>query len=227
MTKSILIVEDESDIMNLIDWHLRADGHNTLKAGDGSKALELAEAHIPDLVLLDLILPAMDGLEVCKALKRNSKTAAIPVIMLTARGEEVDRIVGFELGADDYIVKPFSPREMILRVRAILRRHDKEPAAASVVKYMDLYIDLDSYRVWVKDEELTLTVTEFNLLMELIQNQGKVRTRDQLLDRVWGYQFDGYARTVDTHIRRLRQKIGPYATTIETVRGIGYRFREI
>lgn len=227
MPKSILIVEDESDIMNLIDWHLRADGHNTLKAGDGSKALELAEEHIPDLVLLDLILPAMDGLEVCKALKRHSKTAAIPVIMLTARGEEVDRIVGFELGADDYIVKPFSPREMILRVRAILRRHDKEPAAASVVKYEDLYIDLDSYRVWVKDEELTLTVTEFNLLMELIQNQGKVRTRDQLLDRVWGYQFDGYARTVDTHIRRLRQKIGPYATAIETVRGIGYRFREI
>ena len=226
MTKSILIVEDEADIMKLIDWHLRAEGYSTYTAVDGNKGLDLAEEKTPDLVLLDLILPGMDGLEVCKSLKRNSKTQDIPVVMLTAKGEEVDRIVGFELGADDYIVKPFSPRELLLRIRAILRRYEKEPAEEAVLKYHDLHIDLESYRVWLKSEEISLTVTEFNLLMELLQNQGKVRTRDQLLDRVWGYQFDGYARTVDTHIRRLRQKIGPYADCIETVRGIGYRFKE-
>jgi len=226
MTKSILIVEDEADIMKLIDWHLRAEGYSTYTAVDGNKGLDLAEEKSPDLVLLDLILPGMDGLEVCKSLKRNSKTQDIPVVMLTAKGEEVDRIVGFELGADDYIVKPFSPRELLLRIRAILRRYEKEPAEEAILKYHDLHIDLESYRVWLQGEEISLTVTEFNLLMELLQNQGKVRTRDQLLDRVWGYQFDGYARTVDTHIRRLRQKIGPYADCIETVRGIGYRFKE-
>jgi len=226
MTKSILIVEDETDIMQLIDWHLRSEGYTTFKAADGNKGLDMAEKKTPDLILLDLILPGMDGLEICKSLKRSSKTQNIPVVMLTAKGEEVDRIVGFELGADDYIVKPFSPRELILRLRAILRRQEKEPAEESLLTYQDLQIDLESYRVWLKDEELKLTVTELNLLMELIQNQGKVRTRDQLLDRVWGYQFDGYARTVDTHIRRLRQKIGPYAESIETVRGIGYRFKE-
>lgn len=226
MTKSILIVEDEADILQLIDWHLRSEGYTTYTATDGNKGLDKAEEKTPDLILLDLILPGMDGLEVCKSLKRNSKTQNIPVVMLTAKGEEVDRIVGFELGADDYIVKPFSPRELILRIRAILRRQEKEPVEESLITYQDLQIDLESYRVWLKEEELKLTVTEFKLLMELIQNQGKVRTRDQLLDRVWGYQFDGYARTVDTHIRRLRQKIGPYAEMIETVRGIGYRFKE-
>jgi two-component system phosphate regulon response regulator PhoB len=226
MTKSILIVEDETDIMNLIDWHLSAEGYITHKAADGPGGLEKAEEKLPDLILLDLILPGMDGLEVCKSLQRNARTKDIPVVMLTAKGEEVDRIVGFELGADDYIVKPFSPRELILRIRAILRRHEKEDTEPAILKYQDLHIDPDSYRVWLSGEEITLTVTEFNLLMELIQNQGKVRTRDQLLDRVWGYQFDGYARTVDTHIRRLRQKIGPYAAAIETVRGIGYRFKE-
>ena len=226
MTKSILIVEDEADILQLIDWHLRSEGYTTYTATDGNKGLDKAEAKIPDLILLDLILPGMDGLEVCKSLKKNSKTQNIPVVMLTAKGEEVDRIVGFELGADDYIIKPFSPRELILRIRAILRRQEKEPVEDSLITYQDLQIDLESYRVWLKKEELKLTVTEFNLLMELLQNQGKVRTRDQLLDRVWGYQFDGYARTVDTHIRRLRQKIGPYAEMIETVRGIGYRFKE-
>ena len=226
MTKSILIVEDEADIMKLIDWHLRSEGYATYTAADGSKGLDIALKKIPDLILLDLILPGMEGLEVCKSLKRNSKTQNIPVVMLTAKGEAVDRIVGFELGADDYIVKPFSPRELILRIRAILRRQEKAPAEERLLIYQDLWIDLESYRVWLKEEELKLTVTEFNLLMELIQNQGKVRTRDQLLDRVWGYQFDGYARTVDTHIRRLRQKIGPYAEMIETVRGIGYRFKE-
>ncbi|MFO7840529.1 MAG: response regulator [Desulfosalsimonadaceae bacterium] len=226
MTKSILIIEDESDILNLIDWHLRSEGYITFSAADGAAGLAAAEKKIPDLILLDLILPGMDGLEVCKSLQQKEKTRKIPVVMLTARGEEVDRVVGFELGADDYIVKPFSPRELILRIRAILRRHETPGDEESILKYQDIYIEPDSYRVWIRDQEITLTVTEFNLLTDLVRNQGKVRSRDQLLDRVWGYQFDGYARTVDTHIRRLRQKIGPYAQAIETVRGIGYRLRE-
>jgi len=151
------------------------------------------------------------------------------MVMLTAKGEEVDRIVGLELGADDYMVKPFSPRELTLRVRAILKRFDKTPETSeeTKLKYRELTIDLDSYRVWIQEKEVSLTVTEFKLLLELLQNKGRVRTRDQLLDHVWGYQFDGYARTVDTHVRRLRQKLGDeYSEAIETVRGIGYRFKE-
>lgn len=226
-TKTILIVEDETDILHLVEWHLRAEEFSILTAQNGIKGLDLAMEQLPDLIVLDLMLPGMDGLEICKALKRNPKTENIPVVMLTAKGEEVDRIVGLELGADDYIVKPFSPRELTLRVRAILRRFEAEKPEETKITYKDLLIDLDSYRVWIEKNEITLTVTEFKLLVELIQNKGRVRTRDQLLDRVWGYQFDGYARTVDTHIRRLRQKLGEeYADAVETVRGIGYRCKE-
>ena len=227
MTRTILIVEDETDILNLIEWHLRSEKYTVLTATDGVKGLDTAIKQLPDLIVLDLMLPGMDGLEVCKVLKRNPKTEHIPVIMLTAKGEEVDRIVGLELGADDYMVKPFSPRELILRVRAVLKRADVSPAEEKSIQYQNLRMDTDSHRVWVGETEVVLTVTEFKLLLELIQNRGRVRTRDQLLDRVWGYQFDGYARTVDTHVRRLRQKIGEeYADAIETVRGIGYRFKE-
>jgi phosphate regulon transcriptional regulator PhoB len=227
MTRTILIVEDETDILNLIEWHLRAEKYTVLTAKDGVKGLDTAIKQLPDLIVLDLMLPGMDGLEICKALKRNPKTEHIPVIMLTAKGEEVDRIVGLELGADDYMVKPFSPRELTLRVRAVLKRTDVSPAEEKSIQYQNLRMDTDSHRVWVGETEVVLTVTEFKLLIELIQNRGRVRTRDQLLDRVWGYQFDGYARTVDTHVRRLRQKIGEeYADAIETVRGIGYRFKE-
>ena len=224
--KKILVIEDDFDILNLVDWHLRSEGFSVRTAQDGVKGLEAAMEHLPDLIILDLMLPKMDGLEICKALQRDPKTGKIPVVMLTAKGEEVDRIVGLELGADDYIVKPFSPRELILRVRAILKRLDSEPADEKKIQYKNLRIDLESHRVWIGEEEIGLTFTEFNLLLELIQNRGRVRTRDQLLDRVWGYQFEGYARTVDTHIRRLRQKIGDHADAIETVRGIGYRFKE-
>jgi len=224
--KQILVIEDDSDILNLVDWHLRSEGFSVRTAQDGVKGLETAMEHLPDLIILDLMLPGMDGLEICKSLKRNPKTEKIPVVMLTAKGEEVDRIVGLELGADDYIVKPFSPRELMLRVRAILKRLASERSEEKRTQYQDLRIDLESYRVWIKDAEVSLTFTEFNLLLELIQNRGRVRTRDQLLDRVWGYQFEGYHRTVDTHVRRLRQKLGDYADAIETVRGIGYRFKE-
>lgn len=226
-TKTILIIEDDADIAKLVEWHLQSEGHRTLISEDGVKGLETAISKRPDLIVLDLMLPGMDGLSVCKTLKRNETTEGIPVIMLTARGEEVDRIVGFELGADDYIVKPFSPREFVLRVRAVLRRFEPDKGETSeLIRHGELCIDPESYQARIADEPLQLTVTEFKLLMDLLGHKGKVRTRDQLLDRVWGYQFEGYARTVDTHIRRLRQKLGDYAEAIETVRGVGYRFKE-
>ena len=219
------MVEDDVDILQLVDHNLKLADFHVLAAQDGYEALSLAKKHLPQLVILDLMLPGLDGFEVCKELKRSPTTRNIPVLMLTARGEEVDRIVGLELGADDYVVKPFSPRELVLRVRAILRRFAPEESAVTSWQRNGLVVDFDSYRVRVDHQETILTATEFRLLAELIRNLGKVLTRNQLLDKVWGYQFDGYARTVDTHIRRLRQKIGPYAEWIETVRGVGYRLR--
>ena len=227
MEKStILVVEDDTDILQLVTHNLKSSEFNVLTAEDGYQALSLAKKHLPQLVILDLMLPGLDGFEVCKELKRSPTTKNIPILMLTARGEEVDRIVGLELGADDYVVKPFSPRELILRVRAILRRFAPEEPAAVRWQRNGLGVDLEAHRVVVNNEEAILTATEFRLLAELIRNLGKVLTRDRLLDKVWGYQFDGYARTVDTHVRRLRQKLGPYAEWIETVRGVGYRFRD-
>ena len=238
MEKSIiLVVEDDVDILQLVDHNLKSADFHVLTAQDGYQALSLAKKHLPQLVILDLMLPGLDGFEVCKELKRSPTTKNIPVLMLTARGEEVDRIVGLELGADDYVVKPFSPRELVLRVRAILRRFSPEESAVTRWQRNGLGVDFDSHRVTVDNQETAAprgrsmlhpfrrSATEFRLLAELIRNLGKVLTRDQLLDKVWGYQFDGYARTVDTHIRRLRQKIGPYAEWIETVRGVGYRLR--
>ena len=227
MTKTtILVVEDERDILQLIAHNLKSADFDVLTAQEGYEALSVAKNHLPQLIILDLMIPGLDGFEVCKELKRSPVTKDIPVLMLTARGEEVDRIVGLELGADDYVVKPFSPRELILRVRAILRRHAPEEQTIARWQRDDLVVDLDAHRISVDNTETYLTATEFRLLAELISNVGKVLTRDTLLDKVWGYQFDGYARTVDTHIRRLRQKLGPYAEWIETVRGVGYRFRD-
>ncbi|MCF8111181.1 MAG: response regulator transcription factor [Desulfobacteraceae bacterium] len=227
MDKTILVIEDDFDILNLVTWHLQSEGYRTLKSTDGKKGLESAIHDRPDLIVLDLMLPGMDGLEVCKTMKRNQTTADIPVIMLTAKSEEVDRIVGFELGADDYMVKPFSPRELLLRIRAVLKRYDQPlEANPTLLRHKELTVEPENYKAYIKDQQMQLTITEFNLLLELLQNKGRVRSRDQLLDRVWGYQFEGYARTVDTHIRRLRRKIEPYADDIETVRGVGYRFKE-
>lgn len=223
---AILVVEDDVDILRLITYNFKTSGFDVATARDGYEALALARRRVPDLIILDLMLPGLDGLEVCKELKRSEATRKIPVLMLTARAEEVDRIVGLELGADDYVVKPFSPRELILRVRAILKRYIAEEAPATVWRREGLSVDFQAHRVIVDAQEIMLTATEFRLLGELIRNQGKVQSRDQLLDKVWGYQFEGYARTVDTHVRRLRQKLGPYAELIETLRGVGYRFRE-
>jgi len=168
----------------------------------------------------------MDGKDVCRALKSNPMTRSIPILMLTARAEEVDRIVGFELGADDYVTKPFSPRELVLRVKAILQRMDVEKEAEKSIRMGDLFVDIERHQVTVKENPVSLTSTEFKLLMELVCKKGRVQTREQLLNRVWGYTYEGYARTVDTHIRRLREKLGIAGDWIETIRGVGYRFRE-
>jgi DNA-binding response OmpR family regulator len=223
---NILIVEDEVDILQLLKYNVELAGFEVSTAPNGYEALSLAKRQLPNLIILDLMLPGMDGFEVCKELKRAAETRHIPIIMLTAKGEEVDRIVGLELGADDYVVKPFSPRELTLRIRAVLRRSGAEENIEAMWQEEGLRVDLQAHKVTVDDDEIVLTTTEFKLLVELIRSRGKVQTRDHLLDRVWGYQFDGYARTVDTHVRRLRQKLGAYANWVETVRGVGYRFRD-
>jgi two-component system phosphate regulon response regulator PhoB len=222
----ILVVEDDPDILQLLTYTLQSTGYKVISSQDGYEALNAVRLHHPDLLVLDLMLPSLDGFEVCKELKRNSETRNIPIIMLTAKGEEIDRIVGLELGADDYVVKPFSPRELLLRIRAILRRSAPGSATESSVWQNEGFrVDLEAHKVTVNGEEVPLTAMEFKLLAELIRHRGKVQTRDQLLDRVWGYQFEGYARTVDTHVRRLRQKVAPYSDWVETVRGVGYRFK--
>jgi two-component system phosphate regulon response regulator PhoB len=225
-TKSILIIEDEKDIVDLIEYHLKQSGFSVISTLDGPSGLELARKKRPGLVILDLMLPGMDGKDVCRALKSNPLTQAIPILMLTAKAEEVDRVIGFELGADDYVTKPFSPRELVLRVKAILRRKEVPLEGEKIVQIGDLLIDIDRHHVSIKKNLVQLTSTEFKLLVELASNRGRVQTRERLLDKVWGYTYEGYARTVDTHIRRLREKLGRAGDDIETIRGVGYRFRE-
>jgi two-component system phosphate regulon response regulator PhoB len=221
----ILIVEDEKDIVDLVEYHLTHAGFSVISALDGSSGLEEARRKHPALVILDLMLPGMDGKDVCRSLKSNPLTGRIPVLMLTARAEEVDRIIGFELGADDYVTKPFSPRELVLRVRAILRRRETDRENQKVIQIEDLLIDVEGHHVSVNKIEVQLTSTEFKLLVELASKRGRVQTRTSLLDRVWGYTYEGYDRTVDTHIRHLREKLGDLGEYIETLRGVGYRFR--
>ena len=221
---TIIVVEDDPDILHLLTFNIQSSGFDVLTSMDGNEALSLIREHLPDLIVLDLMLPGLDGFEVCRQLKRDLETQSIPVIMLTAKSEEVDRIVGLELGADDYVVKPFSPRELVLRIRAILRRAAIQVNPEMFWHKEGLKIDFEGHMVTIHGEEIVLTATEFRLFVGLVQNQGKVQTREQLLHKVWGYEFDGYARTVDTHIRRLRQKLGEYASWIETVRSVGYRF---
>jgi two-component system, OmpR family, phosphate regulon response regulator PhoB len=222
---NVLIVEDDKDILQLLTYNIESSGFDVTTSRDGIEALDIARQKLPGLILLDLMLPSLDGFDVCKELKRDPETKSIPIIMLTARGEEVDRIVGLELGADDYVVKPFSVRELVLRIRAILRRAEKGGGPDSIWQHEELRVDFDGHKASLKGEEIPLTATEFRLLVELVKSRGKVQTRDQLLDKVWGYHFEGYARTVDTHVRRLRQKLEGYSDCVETVRGVGYRFR--
>lgn len=221
-----MIVEDEKDINDLIAYHLKQSGFSILTAMDGSFGLELAKKERPSLIILDLMLPEMDGKDVCRALKSNPITRSIPVLILTAKADEMDRVIGLELGADDYVTKPFSPRELVLRVKAILRRKETPIEGEKTIQINDLLIDIDRHAVTSKKKPVSLTSTEFKLLVELATNRGRVQTRERLLDKVWGYTYEGYARTVDTHIRRLREKLGSLGNSIETIRGVGYRFRE-
>ena len=222
--RKVLVIEDENDIRQLLRFNLEREGFAVLEAADGLGGLHMATSELPDLVVLDLMLPGMDGCDVCRRLKAQPVTAAIPVLMLTARGEEVDRIVGLTLGADDYVVKPFSVRELVLRIRAILRRGSR-PGTGTALCRGALLLDVEAHRVTLDGQEVALTATEFRLLEDLMRHAGAVRTREQLLNAVWGYSFEGYARTVDTHVRRLRAKLGEEAAALETVRGVGYRLR--
>jgi two-component system phosphate regulon response regulator PhoB len=225
-TKSILIIEDEKDIVDLVSYHLSQSGFSVITALDGPSGLGRAKKERPSLVILDLMLPGMDGKDICRALKSNPLTQSIPILMLTAKAEEMDRVIGFELGADDYVTKPFSPTELVLRVKAILRRREFPPEGEKIIQIDDLLIDIYRHHVSVKKNPIRLTSLEFKLLVELASNRGRVQTRERLLDKVWGYTYEGYARTVDTHIRRLREKLGASGESIETIRGVGYRFRE-
>jgi len=224
--KKILIVEDEPDVVDLLTLQLRkAGGFTAITAQDGAEGLKKARAESPALIVLDLMLPRMSGLEVCKVLKTDLSTRHIPIIMLTAKAEEVDRIVGLEFGADDYVTKPFSPREMLLRIKAILRRGQSDGAEESMTRG-SITIDSARHRVLVAGKPIVLTAVEFKLLSMLMQRPGRVQARDRLLNEVWGYESAIDTRTVDTHVRRLREKLGKAASAIETVRGFGYRLRE-
>jgi len=223
----ILIVEDEADISRLVEFQFKQAGLPVQTVSDGASALEQVKKVRPKLIILDLMLPDMDGKDICRALKADPLTQKIPILMLTARAEELDRIVGFELGAEDYVTKPFSPRELVLRVKAILKRKEPPNGEEPYIQIGGLLIDFERHQVSLDQTPIPLTHTEFKLLATLVSKRGRVFTRENLLDRVWGYTYEGYARTVDTHIRRLRDKLGAMGEWIETIRGVGYRFREI
>jgi two-component system, OmpR family, phosphate regulon response regulator PhoB len=223
---SILVIEDEPDLLHLLDFNLAQAGYSVIAVSSGTEGLAAAGRELPQLILLDLMLPDMSGTDVCRALKVEPTTRGIPVVMVTARGEEVDRVVGFELGADDYVVKPFSIRELLLRVQAILRRNKREPevAQSELVEFGRLRFDRGAHRVWVNAREIELTALEFRLLVTLHDRKNRVQTRAALLDEVWGIQADITTRTVDTHVKRLREKLEGARDYVETVRGVGYRF---
>lgn len=224
----ILIIEDDKDIAELIQYNLKSENIGSQLAPQGIEGLQWAKRNSPPLIVLDLMLPDMSGLEVCRILKGDPKTGAIPILMLTAKGEEVDRIVGFEVGADDYLTKPFSPRELVLRIRAILKRShpSSRSAAEKPSEFGLLKIDPEKFRVWVKQNEVYLTSLEFKLLSYLLKIQGRVAPRETLLDQVWGFEAALTTRSVDTSIKRLREKLGQAGDYIETIRGVGYRFKE-
>ncbi|MBE0504984.1 MAG: response regulator transcription factor [Desulfuromonadales bacterium] len=219
----ILIIEDEADLAELIAFHLRQEGYQVEIAGNGRLGLERALAEPPDLVVLDLMLPEMLGSEVCRNLRKDKRTAALPVLMLTAKGEEIDRVVGFEVGADDYVVKPFSLRELLLRIKSLLRRSQPVTDNGGGLQFGPLSIDTQRHEVRVDNEVVVLTAIEYRLLTTLAERRGRLQSRDQLLTDVWGYNYVGDTRTVDTHVTRLRSKLGAGGELIRTVRGFGYK----
>jgi two-component system phosphate regulon response regulator PhoB len=221
--KTILIIEDERDLLDLIAFNLEREGYRILTSQDGKDGLETARTRSPDLIILDLMLPGIMGTDICKILKNSEKTASIPIIMLTAKGEEIDRVVGFEVGADDYVVKPFSNRELMLRIRAVLRRSEPDVKDEKILSIGAITIDTGRHIVTSAGEEVVLTTTEYKLLLNLAERLGRVQNRDLLLKNVWGYNYIGDTRTVDTHITRLRTKLGVAGDMIKTVRGFGYK----
>ena len=225
MSARIAIVEDEPDIAEVLEYNLQREAFATFTLQRGDTAMDALRSGAPDLILLDLMLPGLDGLELCRLLRRDAATGQVPIIMLTAKGDELDRIVGLELGADDYIAKPFSPREVVLRVKAVLRRLQEPPATPDELTAGAVRLDVPGHRLFLGEDEVTLTATEFRLLRLLMERSGRVMTREMLLTEAWGYSEDVDSRTVDTHVRRLRRKLGAEAERIETVIGVGYRFR--
>jgi len=226
MKYKILVVDDEPDAIELIAFNLKAAGYEVVTATDGEEALKKTQSILPSLIILDLMLPEVDGLEVCKILRRDPKTSAIPIIMLTAKAAELDRVLGLELGADDYVVKPFSPRELVLRVKRLLRSGQPAEEKLDRIQWKELCVDIPRHQATVKGKTIDLTATEFKLLTVLAQRRGRVQSREQLLQDVWEYDNLLDTRTVDTHMRRLREKLGPAAKYLDTVRGVGYRFVE-
>ena len=231
--KKILVIEDEEDLNQTLSFNLENEGYKVTSALKGSEALEILEnASPPDLVILDLMLPDMPGLDICRHIRSKDNLKNISVIIVTAKGEEVDRVVGFELGADDYIVKPYSVRELMLRIQAQLRRNDssevtEENSEEGNISFKDLLIDNSKHKVFLSDKKISLTAKEYTLLKYLLTKADKVQTRDILLEKVWGYDNSVTTRTVDTHVKRLRSKLGKYGKNIETIRGVGYIFNKI
>lgn len=224
--KEILVVEDDVNISKLVKYNLEKEGFRCHVAITGEEALDILDRQIIDLIILDIMLPKMNGLETCKEIKKNEHFSSIPIIMVTAKGEEIDRIVGFELGAEDYIVKPFSPRELVLRVNAILKRGKPQERVKDVLAQGSLTVDIPRHQVLIKSRKIALTAMEFKLLVVLLKRKGRVQSREQLLSDVWGIDSEIVTRTVDTHVKRLRQKLGSTGKYIETVRGLGYRLKE-
>ena len=220
----VLIVDDDPDILRLVSYNLTQAAFDVVTASTGHMALEIVQKQPPDLIILDLMLPDVDGVEVCRTLRRQEASRRIPIIMLTARGDEIDRVIGFELGADDYVMKPFSPRELILRVKSIFRRTREERTEMLRLGSIQMYPE--RRQCFVQNAAATLTAKEFDLLFELMRARGNVLTRDTLMDHVWGYHGEATSRTLDTHVRRLREKLGPAGAYIETVRGVGYKIAE-
>ena len=226
MTARVLVVDDEPDLLELVRINLAQSGYTVETAASGSDALTALRRAPPDVMILDLMLPDLSGTELCARVRADQRLAALPIIMLTAKSEEIDRVVGLELGADDYVTKPFSPRELALRVRAVLRRRAPTGEEARVLEHGALRVDPDSHRASVDGREITLTAKEFQLLVALMGRPGRVMTRERLLDEVWGSDITVTSRTIDTHLKRLREKLGRAGDLIETVRGVGYRFAE-
>ncbi|MFO0705771.1 MAG: response regulator transcription factor [Nitrospira sp.] len=225
--KKVLIVEDEKDILQLVKLYLDKEGYRTVTASTGSEALVQARAEKPDLVILDLMLPEIDGLEVCKRLRAAPDTAMVPIIMLTAKAEESDTVIGLELGADDYVTKPFSPKTLVARVKALFRRLERKPDdGPSRYTYGPLVMDLTRHEITVKGKEVQLTAKEFGLLEHLLKHPGRVLTRDVLLNAVWGYEYYGTTRTVDVHVRRLKQKLPLLDDAIVSVKSLGYKLKD-